>query len=223
MWESSACEPVDAEDCSQREHKVTVGSKVLKGYYRELDKSEQNKSVILPEPQGAGTCSQWPPRREVRNGKAVDTQSSCFVGVLFLFIHLLWWRWEVLSTEGEGLCTLTKCCIPTLFLHPPWPSWRSSSDWLTEPMALTKDQWENCIGRWARQWAVMTTGSCVERELNTAEGGGGPCANQQEACGLDQPAGADPWPLLHHLWTVNKTSPSHPCSKSTQRVNMTFF
>lgn len=55
MWESSACEPVDAEDCSQREDKVTVGSKVLKGYYRELDKSEQNKSVILPEPQGAGT------------------------------------------------------------------------------------------------------------------------------------------------------------------------
>lgn len=32
-----------------------MGSKVLKGYYLELDKSEKDKSVILPEPQGAGT------------------------------------------------------------------------------------------------------------------------------------------------------------------------
>lgn len=56
MWESAAREPVDTEDCAQREEdKFIVGSKVLKGYYLELDTSEQNKSVILPEPQGAGT------------------------------------------------------------------------------------------------------------------------------------------------------------------------
>lgn len=41
---------------------------------------------------------------------------------------------------------LNKCSTPEL---PPWPSRRSSSDWLTEliPIALTKAEWENCPGR----------------------------------------------------------------------------